>query len=65
MRDLEKAISYIEECRDIHVRWAEWQDANPDWLELVDPSAPGDQEHHLEWVEKYNHVLEVLNEVHY
>lgn len=58
--DVDLAIAYIEECRQIHVDWAEWQNANPDWQDRVKPTSPGEPEHHLEWVEKYDHVLSVL-----
>lgn len=58
--EVQQAIAYIEECRQIHVDWADWQESNPNWQEYVRPTSPGLPDHHREWVEKYDHVLNVL-----
>ena len=58
--DVDEAIAIIRECREIHVTWADWQEANPNWRELVTPDSPGGPEHHREWVGKYERVLRVL-----
>lgn len=57
---VEQAIAYIEECRQTHVNWADWQETNPDWEAETQPRQVGDAEHHREWVEKYDLVLDVL-----
>lgn len=63
MADKEEAISIIEECREIHVQYAAWQQNNPNWREECVPDEnTGGPEHHLEWVEKYDKVLEVLRD---
>lgn len=58
--DPAEAIAIIEDCRQTHVEWAEWQEATPDWRAHVDADAPGGPEHHREWVRKYDRVLDVL-----
>lgn len=58
--DVAEAIATIEECRTTHVEWAAWQESNPNWRDHVTPDDPGGPEHHREWVEKYDGVLEVL-----
>lgn len=58
--DREEAIAFIQECRQIHVDWADYQDANPNWEEETPPSRVGDADHHREWVGKYDRVLDVL-----
>ncbi len=63
--DLEKAIEYIEECRESHVLWADWLRRYPE--EAVQPApvieTAGDIPFHEEWVRKYDHVLAVLRGV--
>lgn len=58
----ELAIRYIEECRQTHVDWIEWEEESPDELNQATTfgDAGGRTEHHGEWVAKYDHVLAVL-----
>lgn len=62
--EVAEAIATIEECRSIHVGYAEWQDATPDWREQCVPDEnTGGPEHHREWVVRYDRVLDVLRKV--
>lgn len=56
LMDIDEAITYIEECRDIHIDWANFLTDYPDY----DCSEVGDAEWHLMWVERYNKTLDVL-----
>lgn len=58
--ELAQAIATIEDCRRIHVDWAEWQEATPDWQAQVRPTDPGEPDHHRLWVSNYDQVLDVL-----
>lgn len=64
MNGRELAISYIEECRRIHIAWAEGIESGDTWFHEPAPrrEAGGDAEHHREWVRKYDHVLRVLRD---
>jgi len=54
--EVQEAIGYIEECRDIHIDWAEYLTDNPEY----DSTQIGNAEWHWEWVRRYNHVLNIL-----
>lgn len=58
--DVARAIAIIEDSRRTHVEWAEWQEATPDWRSKVEPSSPGEPEHHRRCIAEYDHVLAVL-----
>lgn len=59
-----EAIAIIEECRKIHLHYAEWQESDENWREQTTPDEnTGGPEHHREWVANYDKVLEVLNEL--
>lgn len=60
--DIDRAIEYINECRQVHIDWINWQHSGSNWKAEVssDPTFVGEPEHHEEWVEKYDHVLNVL-----
>ena len=58
--EVHEAIATIEDCRQTHVEWADWQEATPDWRDHTEPDSPGGPEHHREWVAKYDEVLTVL-----
>jgi hypothetical protein len=58
--DIAKAIAIIEDSRRTHVEWAEWQEATPDWQAHVEPTSPGEPEHHRRAIADYDHVLSVL-----
>jgi len=55
-----EAIAIIEECREIHKQWADWQDSKGDWKAETKPDDVGGPEYHREWVAKYEKVLRVL-----
>ncbi len=59
MSQLEETIEFLEAVRQTHVEWAEWQEENPKWEELVDHHV-GDREHHLEMIEGYDQALTLL-----
>lgn len=63
--DVRRAIEIIEECRNIHVQWADFFDANPDEKTTPAPLAEtaGDQVWHRTWVDNYDKVLGVLNQL--
>ena len=58
---VKKAIDYIEECLHIHEQWIEYQ-SDDSWIKDIEPTDVGGPEHHKKWVEKYELVLEVLND---
>lgn len=60
--DVTEAIAIIEEARETHVLWADWQESDPDWRDQITPDDPGDSEHHRDWVTKYDQVLNVLRQ---
>lgn len=54
-----EAVAYITEARDVHVRWIEQiEECEADCEALVE--RVGSVEHHVEWVRRYDVVLEVL-----
>lgn len=59
----DEAIAFIREARQIHLEWASYQEAEPNWEAEVSSSKVGDAEHHREWVKKYDQILEVLEAV--
>lgn len=59
-RAVKRAIAIVEDSRRTHVEWAEWQEATPDWKSKVEPSSPGEPEHHRRCISEYDHVLSVL-----
>lgn len=60
MSRVQQAIEIIENCQSIHVNWADWQERNDSWRDEITPDSPGGPEHHREWVQKYDLVLDVL-----
>lgn len=56
-KQINEAIGYIEECRDIHVEWVEYLTDNNEY----DSTQVGDVEWHQEWVDRYNKTLKVLH----
>jgi len=56
VEEVNEAIGYIEECRDIHVEWVDYLTENPGH----DSTQVGDAEWHQEWVDRYNKTLDIL-----
>lgn len=54
--EVQEAIGYIEECRDIHVDWIDYLT----YYDEYDSTQVGDAEWHQKWVDRYNHVLDIL-----
>ena len=61
MKNKERAIKYIEECRDIHQDWIECQDAGE--LTKEELEIGGGKTWHKKWVRQYNFVLKELQKV--
>jgi hypothetical protein len=60
MNATEQAITYIEESKETHVGWLEFQEENPNWVEHTDPANVGDPDHHRQCIAEYEFVLRVL-----
>lgn len=56
-----QATEAMAAARLIHVNWAQWQEATPNWRELVTPESPGGPEHHRRWIAAYDQVIAVLH----
>ena len=54
----ERAIDYIEDCRQTHVNWIKAQDAG--WLTPMQTRIGGTKTHHRMWVRRYDAVLAEL-----
>ena len=66
--EIEKALakapvaeSFLSDARRIHMEWADWQTATPDWRDRTEPDSPGGPEHHREWVGQYDTIIGVLS----
>ena len=57
---IERAIAIVENSRRTHVEWAEWQDSTPNWQAQVEPTSPGEPDHHRRCIADYDEVLAVL-----
>lgn len=53
---VEEAIRTVEHSRHVHIEWADYIDAHPDF----DPGPVGNARFHLACVTRYSRVLEVL-----
>lgn len=56
----ERAIEIIEECRHIHMLWAQWQRKTPNWARKTSGKSVGGISFHNKWAKNYGFVLEVL-----
>lgn len=58
-----EAIEIIREARATHEEWIRYQNGHPGWRSNVGPESVGLQDHHQEWMEKYDKVLAVLERI--
>lgn len=54
---INEVIINMEYARNTHVHWLQFLKENPDW----DTMYVGDSDRQLEWIKKYDHVLEILD----
>ncbi len=58
-QDIEAAVAFTAGARQTHVDWLAWLAAGgPQFHSVI-----GDQEHHRQCIERYDHVLAVLKEL--
>jgi hypothetical protein len=57
----ERAIAYIEKCRDVHQDWIEMQDRGE--LSRTQLRIGGGKTHHRLWVRRYEAVLRELRRI--
>ena len=62
LENIQQAIEDITKCKEIHQKWVEYQQANPDWAETTPAARLGNPEHHVDWVRRYENVLAVLRD---
>jgi len=60
-KELDWAIAFIKECKQIHVDWAKFQEQTRGWKKLVKPKDIGDAKFHRKCERQYRKVLKVLN----
>lgn len=62
---IRQAIKDIEECKRIHVDWADWlESAPPEKRRASEPveDVAGDAGHHRKWARRYDRVLRILRD---
>lgn len=54
---INEAVADVEYSRSTHIHWIQFLEENPNW----DTSYVGDSDHQLEWINKYDRVLGILD----